>query len=63
MIEREQSYTEKDFWISITPTGRRTVRWQHNNRAIETFSGYDAEKRAKHFIKFLVKQLNGERAS
>ena len=58
---REQPYTADDWYISITPTGCRTVRWEHNNRAIETFCGYDAEKRAKNFIKFLIKQFNNER--
>ena len=58
---RKEPYTAADFYISITRTGRRTVRWSHNDRAIETFC-MDAERRAKGFIKFLVKYLNGMRA-
>lgn len=60
-VIRDGEYTYDDFITTQTPTGRHTVRWKHNNRALETFSGYNSRVRAKRFIEFLVKQLNSER--
>ena len=61
LVYRKQPYTVDDWYITTTPTNRKTVRWTHNHRAIETFCGYTAEKRANRFIEFLIKQLNDER--
>lgn len=41
----------RHFTITRTPTGRRTIRWCHNNKAIKTVR---TQKQAEQFVDFLV---------
>lgn len=46
--------TKDDFVIVTTPCGA-TLRWKHNRAVAQMFRGLDSQKRARGFVKFLVK--------